>query len=257
MSNYKDLTGQWFGNLEVVEMVKIGSLYHARCRCKCGKFKTFQPCNLRRGPVDCGCTPRARKPVATDLTGQQFGYLTVVAMEQVGKTQTGSTSGTYYAICKCSNCGNPSHPVLPAALRRGATTSCGCRRDQYLCNTGELSSNFKGYKEIRSRFWSGYERGAKSRGLEFSITIEYAWGLFEGQDRRCVFSGEPLIFGPTKKNSLTTASIDRIDSSKGYIPGNIQWVHKKVNVMRNAMSVGEFIAWCQRIANNSEYREVA
>ena len=156
------------------------------------------------------------------------------------------------------NCGNPRHPVLPAALRRGATTSCGCRRDQYLSNTGENNPIFKGYKEIRSHFWNGYERSAKARSLEFSLTMEYAWGLFEGQNRRCAFSGELLVFGANKKNSLTTASIDRIDPSKGYTQGNIQWVHKKVNVMRNVMAPEEFISWCQKVVDYSiRLKEVA
>lgn len=100
-------------------------------------------------------------------------------------------------------------------------------------------------------------RGAADRSIEFSVTMEYAWGIFETQNRRCALSGELLVFGINKKNSLTTASIDRIDPSKGYIQGNIQWVHKKVNIMKNVMLSDEFLGWCQKIVDHSEYREVA
>ncbi len=42
-------------------------------------------------------------------------------------------------------------------------------------------------------------------------------------------------------------SLDRIDNLKGYIEGNVQWVHKRVNVMRNVLSIEEFLSWCEKI----------
>lgn len=44
-----------------------------------------------------------------------------------------------------------------------------------------------------------------------------------------------------------TASLDRIDSSKGYIEGNVQWVHKYVNVMKWDFSMEEFLDICRKI----------
>ena len=35
-----------------------------------------------------------------------------------------------------------------------------------------------------------------------------------------------------RHNDSKTASLDRIDSSKGYTEDNIQWVHKDVNQMK-------------------------
>lgn len=46
-----------------------------------------------------------------------------------------------------------------------------------------------------------------------------------------------------------TASLDRIDSSKGYIEGNVQWVHKRINKMKLDDSDTEFIEWCRLIAD--------
>lgn len=254
MSNkHKDLTGQRFGTLQVTGMMKKGSLYHAVCRCDCGNEKTFAPCNLRRSVVSCGCLPRARKPPQLDLTGSQYGKLTVTAMAQVGKTPSGKTTGAYYAICRC-DCGTEHHPVLPGALRRGATTSCGCRRDQYLLNSGENSAQFRGFKGIRSHFWRGYQKSAAARGLSFEITIEYAWGLFERQSKCCALSGVPLVFEPGR-NSRTTASMDRLDNSIGYIEGNVQWVHKRINLMRNILPVAEFVDWCGKVVSHDQLRE--
>jgi len=251
MANQKDITGQRFGLLEVVSMVKKGHLYHAVCKCACGKVKTCFPCNLRKGVGNCGCIPRARKPPLTDLVGRKFGFLLVTSMEQIGKTPSGEKSGTYYAICECLNCGKSNYPVVPTSLRRGATTSCGCHRN-YSCNTGENNAGFKGHKEIRSNFWRGYQRGAQDRGIEFSLTMPYVWDLFEKQGRKCALSGVPLVFGVANNNSLTTASIDRIDSSKGYVVGNVQWVHKKINIMKHTSSTKDFIEWCNKVVSHNK-----
>jgi hypothetical protein len=76
-----------------------------------------------------------------------------------------------------------------------------------------------------------------------------AW---ERQKGRCVYSGVPLSLVYKDTNwSQSTASIDRINSSMGYIPGNIQWVHKMVNQMKMDMEETEFVAWCTTIANYS------
>jgi len=167
-------------------------------------------------------------------------------MEQAGKTEYGKARGSYYAICHCLNCGNEKFIVLQSSIKRGLTTSCGCRRDQYLRNSGPNNSGFIGFGEIGRKFWGRCQRSAERRGLEFTITIENAWLLFEKQSRKCAFTGYPLVFG-FGKNSRTTASIDRIDNSKGYIEGNIQWVHKRINLMRNTLTTNEFIDWCRMV----------
>jgi hypothetical protein len=48
-----------------------------------------------------------------------------------------------------------------------------------------------------------------------------------------------------------SASLDRIDSSKGYVKGNVQWTHKTVNIMKQAMSDEELIDWCKVIVKNN------
>jgi hypothetical protein len=44
-----------------------------------------------------------------------------------------------------------------------------------------------------------------------------------------------------------TASLDRIDSSRGYTADNIQWVHKHVNLMKRSFNEEYFINTCKQI----------
>jgi hypothetical protein len=190
-----------------------------------------------------------KKGMKHQLTGRTFGYLTVIKMAQTEKSKK---SYAWRAICKCSNCGNDYVDVHPQALLRGQTTSCGCRRDQYLKNTGKNSSNYKGYEDISGKYWGKIEIGARRRGYSFNITIEYAWGLFINQNKKCALSGLPLKFEIANRNiSQTTASLDRINSKLNYIEGNVQWVHKDVNIMKNVFDQDYFINLCELIADSN------
>lgn len=55
---------------------------------------------------------------------------------------------------------------------------------------------------------------------------------------------------PEKWDTTGTASLDRIDSSKGYIKGNIQWVHKDINKMKNNYNQAYFINLCALVVDN-------
>ncbi len=109
-----------------------------------------------------------------------------------------------------------------------------------------------GYKNLSGSHWARIKASAKNRGLEFYISIEYAYSIYISQNQKCKLSGVDIVLCPLyydKSNS--TASLDRIDSSRGYIEGNIQWVHKSVNVMKQAMLDNEFIDWCRKISNHN------
>lgn len=62
-------------------------------------------------------------------------------------------------------------------------------------------------------------------------------------------TGCELILPPTSEKS-GTASLDRIDSTKGYVVGNVQRVHKSVNMMKQSLPNHIFIDWCQKIAKH-------
>ena len=67
----RDLTGQIFGRLTVVEMAgKRGAARAWRCICECGRESEVISGDLNNGHTrSCGC----RQGHARDLTGQRFG----------------------------------------------------------------------------------------------------------------------------------------------------------------------------------------
>lgn len=76
---------------------------------------------------------------------------------------------------------------------------------------------------------------------EFSITLEDLKQQWEKQHGKCAYTNVELILPFPKKGTkyppiTKQASLDRIDSSKGYIPGNIQFVCSCINFMKSTLS---------------------
>ena len=117
MAKIRDLTGQTFGKLTVVNFAGSNKRSHAMwlCKCECGNKKTVAGNKLTSGNTkSCGCIARTFK----DLTGQTFGKLTVVNF--AGRDKWGNRTW----LCKCE-CGNEK-TLTGSNLTTGSTKSCGC-----------------------------------------------------------------------------------------------------------------------------------
>lgn len=109
-----------------------------------------------------------------------------------------------------------------------------------------IKQNIKNETIINPEYWSWIIKSAKERSLEFNITKEYALNLFFQQNEICKLSGIEIKM--CSRYLGRTASLDRIDNSKGYIEGNVQWVHKEINRMKGTLSDEEFIEFCTKVA---------
>lgn len=109
---------------------------------------------------------------------------------------------------------------------------------------------------LSASFFGAIHNSSKTRNLDFKITKKYIYDLFILQNKKCLLSGLELSLPQDNQDFLNrdfTASLDRIDSSKGYIKGNVQWVHKKINIMKQNMTDDEFIKWCNLVSGNSRH----
>lgn len=122
----KDLTGQKFGKLLVIGEPKNGQNGRGTlwlCQCDCGnkiyKYSTDLVNNKTRS---CGCLKAELHSTMNDLTNQQFGDLIALYTDKVNE------DGQRIWHCKCS-CGKEID-VLAGNLRKGNTTSCGCKKSK-------------------------------------------------------------------------------------------------------------------------------
>ncbi len=172
-----------------------------------------------------------------DLTNEKFGKLTALHLHPTRKE---NKLRMWVCLCECGNT-----KIVPTKfLRSGMTSTCGCGAHP----NKKSNSNWKGFGEIPLDFYTTVKRNAESRSIKFEVSIEYLWDLFLKQQRKCALSDLPIQFGRTNKDRInTTVSVDRIDSKKGYVKGNVQWVHKKINIMKNVYTQEEFIELCKLV----------
>jgi len=145
-------------------------------------------------------------------------------------------------LCDCGNTSEVDANALTRIDGKGAV-SCGCMNFR----KGKESSNWKSPNEISHAYFFRTQCNAKRRKLEFSITIEETFEIFKNQNRLCRISGMPISLGQNMRTM--TASLDRIDSSKGYIKGNVQWLHKDINRLKSNWNQKVFIELCKKVAN--------
>lgn len=140
----------------------------------------------------------------------------------------------------------PKGDLATAALRLGRTETAvrmrakilGLRRPRRF--HGNRNPNFAGYGRISKSYFSQVKRGASEKGLEMSVSLEYLDSITVD---RCPFCGRALVYKNFSAGAEVTASLDRIDSRRGYIEGNLRWIHKDINIMRSNMTDAEFLGW--------------
>lgn len=87
----------------------------------------------------------------------------------------------------------------------------------------------------------------RKQSLGFDIDLGYLLEVYDAQDGRCAVSGVKMTHIAGSGRTLTNISIDRIDSSKGYLRGNVQFVCDIVNRMKSDMPQAELVSWCRNI----------
>lgn len=171
-----------------------------------------------------------------ELTGKRFGYLTVQGLSEISR----NGHSRWNVVCDCG----VHKTVLGTHLIQGNTTGCGS------CNLGPKSRNFQGVGDLPKTYYTQMIKGADgSKGrkpIPFEVSMEYLWEVFESQKGQCALSGLPIDF------RSRTASADRIDSNLGYVEGNIQWLHKDVNMMKRHYTENYFKNLCKLITESSQ-----
>lgn len=181
-----------------------------------------------------------------EMEGKKYGMLSVV--ERVGKR------GQYF-LWKCvCDCGNEVVRAQPA-LRFGGTLSCGCRKKipnsgHFKATHGHSDKSYEGRCSKEYGTWATIKartENPKAHGYEryggAGIFICKEWS--ESFERFLEYVGN----APSKNHT-----IDRIESNKGYEPGNVKWAtyaeqnrHRICTVFVEIDGINKSLGeWCQQ-----------
>lgn len=157
-------------------------------------------------------------PARQDLVGQVFHSWTVLARVRVRK-------GATHYLCRCV-CGT-ERAVMAGHLKNGASRCCGCIKKEFKRYSGKgipithgasmggpakWSRKYKAWRGIRLRTVNPSRIKSKSYKYYEHVTLYPAWLDYTIFDQDV----------PDPPDD--TSTIDRIENSKGYEPGNVRWV---------------------------------
>ena len=179
MSALKDLSGQQFGLLTVLDRVDGSKPVRWRCRCTCGKTIEALSSNLLRGlSTSCGCkrAKSIREAWTTktsvawqDISGQRFGQLTAMRYDRRRRR--------WLCVCDCggtcwcnvtelntirTDCG------CSAARAAGERVKAGANGNRYGTNINTIQHIMDGY--VRSNNTTGVT-GVCKRGNKYQARI--------------------------------------------------------------------------------------
>ena len=147
-----------------------------------------------------------------DLTGLRFGRLVVQ------ERRPERISGRMYTkwLCKC-DCGTSVVVVSDGPLKRGESQSCGCLQKEI------TSARRKSHGQSKTRV-HGLWRAIKGRCNDSGNHDYYLYGargIKMAPEWEASFEEFAKYVGKRPEGKLV--SLDRIDNSKGYEPGNVRW----------------------------------
>ena len=206
-----DLTGMRFGKLTVIrhDHTDTKGLTYWLCECDCPEHNRVIVSRKHLndgGTKSCGCLRH------DDLTGMQFGFLTVLYLDHISK-------GRAQWRCRCERCGGEAI-VSTTSLKNGSAKSCGCYKREQL---GERTRTHGLTNHPLYIIWCGMkERCSDENGVSWSYYGEK--GISVCDEWKHSFQS---FYDWAMENGWECGlTIDRINNDYGYSPWNCQWVNK-------------------------------
>lgn len=127
------------------------------------------------------------------------------------------------------------HPITPIAVRMQRLQEGYQQKlvTKYGDKHADITQNPELFANLKQRLTTKRNNAAR-RGVEFSLTVSDLYPL----PTHCPALGIPINY-ETSGYDDCALSIDRIDSAKGYIPGNITLVSQRANRIKNDATVEE------------------
>ena len=163
---------------------------------------------------------------------------------------------------KCDYCGKKEYkPIseynrnLSKNRKNFCSRSCSVKYSNHIRvdfeNFYDISKHSGNLRDSDTPFRYTY-RNCKKRYKDFNLSIEDLKNQWELQKGICPYSKISLDLPEYKKrvHFSNRASLDRIDSSKGYVKGNIQFVSTLVNFLKSNLSHEETLDFISTLVKN-------
>jgi hypothetical protein len=134
-------------------------------------------------------------------------------------------------------------------------------RKYYYLNSSKIKKRVNCYsqtyipkftRDIDSKLKNLCTNAKQRKNKEFNILETDLFNLWNTQKGLCAYTKLPML---ATSNQFNTVSLDRIDSSVGYVVGNIQLVCAAINKMKQEYSEELFVKLCHLVAQNNSIKD--
>lgn len=170
-----------------------------------------------------------------DHIGKRYGKIVVLSYREKVPVPNNEYGHHYYLFdCKC-DCGNIT--ILPSYRFRDRkyTLTCGCEHANRQFSREE--NTYRSHYSYHSKTCNNHKWGALSFGEWKTVVSQCCITCGAAPARKTIPSGDPIFIN----------GVDRIDSSKGYTPDNVQPMCTWCNVAKSSLSTEEFIEKCKQV----------
>ena len=168
---------------------------------------------------------------------------------------------------KCTHCGKDIIRLLKEYKRNKdkqqkifCSRSCVCSyknlhtpKEWYVKHCSQIREYSGNRLDKFSPFKPYLNKGrASNKRHQMSLSAEYLKSLWEKQNGICPYTNLKMVLPKntldnTKIKSLKKASLDRIDSSKGYIEGNVEFICQGINLAKKDYTKEETVSFIKEI----------
>ena len=110
---------------------------------------------------------------------------------------------------------------------------------------------FKRTKSVRSYLQYLRSKAVQRRKGTEVISLDALELLWQTQQGLCALTGWPMTMELASGVVPTNCSLDRVDSSEGYVVGNVQLVCRAANVAKSDLTVAEFAKLCRAVVEKT------
>ena len=232
--------GHWI-IINNIPIVKNGHNY-VTARCTCGKEQLICLSDLRSGRAT-GCRNCKARERSLDIKiGDNFKQWLVIDGPVIGKG-----SVVLWKV-RCMEC-NTSERYIQGNELVNNSKCFKCLKCAMKTKGNTQALNKGKIGELSLTRYSKLGRSALKRNIQFNVSLEYLWNLFKLQDYKCAITGDVLL-------SINKASLDRIDSDRGYEEGNVQWTTTQSNLSKHKMTMQELYNFCTKVLNNANQQPI-
>jgi len=174
--------------------------------------------------------------------GERFGRLTALEYLYTGKHHR----RFFLFQCECGK----EKTIQAANVTSGNTKSCGC-----ISREKQKAKLLPDNKGVINQIILGYKGHCRRLNREWDLTYSDVAEIIKTPCRYCGELNSNLKITKNCKGGFRYNGIDRIDSRKGYISGNVVACCKLCNIAKKDQNANDFLQWVKRVYDHNAMAE--